>query len=104
MSSNLLRSNLIIFCLYCFSISRLYGQDATLFKGQVLDVTNSELLPGASIYWEDDILTGVISDINGDFRIKKEKLPRKLVISFVGFEKLFEKSQKKMPLKLRSFS
>jgi hypothetical protein len=103
MSSSLLKSNLIIFCLYCFSISRLYGQDAAFFKGQVLDVTNSELLPGASIYWEDEISTGVISDINGDFLIKKEKLPRRLVISFVGFEKTIREITEKDAIKTQKF-
>lgn len=93
---------LTVIILIISPISFLPAQQATFLKGQVVDVTSSEALPGASVYWADEIGTGVVSDLDGFFEIKTEKFPRSLVISFIGFEKSIrminqkdsEKSQK----------
>jgi len=55
-------------------------------QGTVADVNDSEPMPGASIYWEGDVSTGVVSDIDGSFRIKAVDLPARLIISFVGYQ------------------
>ena len=66
--------------------SRLIAQESNVFTAQVLDVTNTSPLPGASVYWEGDISSGVVSDLKGNFQIKIKSLPARLVVSFVGFE------------------
>lgn len=66
--------------------SVLIAQESNLFTAQVVDVTNSSPLPGASVYWEGDISSGVVSDVNGNFQIKIKSLPARLVVSFIGFE------------------
>ena len=43
-------------------------------------------MPGASIYWEGDVSTGVVSDLEGKFSIQIRELPDRLVISFVGYQ------------------
>ncbi len=73
--------------LFFLSLSDVFPQGPNLLKGQVIDVNTSEALPGASVYWEDDISSGVVSDIDGYFEIPIASLPRKLVISFIGYEK-----------------
>ncbi len=79
------------------------AQNEGLFKGQVVDVTNSDLLPGASIYWEDELSGGVISDLDGNFEIKIGKLPRRLVITFVGYEKTIREITEKEVVKFQKF-
>ncbi len=75
--------SLIFLVLY----SGVRAQETRVLKGKLLDVTNSTPLPGASIYWESDVSTGVVSDLEGNFQIKAVHLPDRLVISFIGFEK-----------------
>ena len=43
-------------------------------------------MPGASIYWEGDVSTGVVSDLEGKFSIQIRELPDRLIISFVGYQ------------------
>lgn len=73
--------------LFIFPLFTLMAQEATFLKGQIVDATNSSPLPGASVYWEDDISTGVVSDLDGFFEIKVGSFPRRLLISFIGYEK-----------------
>jgi hypothetical protein len=56
-------------------------------RGQVLDVTNSQPMVGANIYWEGNVTGGVVTDLDGNFKLVARSLPAKLVISYVGFEK-----------------
>lgn len=79
-------SNFIILFLFISPFTRLIAQEANVFTAQVLDVTNSSPLPGASVYWEGDVSTGVVSDLDGNFQIKIKPLPAPLVVSFIGFE------------------
>lgn len=77
----------------CFSIlflvisGEITAQDTGQISGIVLDAINSNPMPGASIYWENDVSSGVVSDLEGQFSIRKTTLPAKLVISFIGYEK-----------------
>ncbi|KAI9549517.1 hypothetical protein GHT06_004072 [Daphnia sinensis] len=50
-----------------------------ILKGIVLDAINSNPMPGASIYWENDVSSGVVSDLEGQFSIRKQTLPAKLI-------------------------
>jgi hypothetical protein len=63
-----------------------FSQTGRFVTGEVLDVTNSEPLVGASIYWEGKTSSGVVSDVDGRFRLEITDLPYKLVISYVGYE------------------
>jgi hypothetical protein len=56
-----------------------------MISGQVLDVSTSEPLIGASVYWEGKSNEGVITDLEGKFELTLVSLPSKLVISYVGF-------------------
>jgi hypothetical protein len=67
-------------------ISSILAQSNSI-KGQVLDVGNNQPLLGASVYWEGNTSSGVITDLDGNFELKFSLLPAKLVISYVGFEK-----------------
>lgn len=62
-----------------------YSQKQGMISGQVLDVSNSEPLIGASVYWEGNSSEGVTTDMEGKFELALVSLPSKLVISYVGF-------------------
>ncbi|WP_425639344.1 TonB-dependent receptor [Algoriphagus yeomjeoni] len=62
------------------------AQETSYFSAEVVDVINTTPLPGASVYWENDVSSGVVSDINGVFRIKTKPLPARLIVSFIGYE------------------
>lgn len=68
-------------------LSLTFAQDLGIFEGIVLDVSNSEPLPGASVYWENNVASGVVTQLDGSFEIKLVELPANLVISFIGYEK-----------------
>ncbi|MBN7810526.1 TonB-dependent receptor [Algoriphagus sp. H41] len=65
---------------------RAFSQDQESITGEVLDVTNSEPLVGANVYWEGKSSSGVVSDLDGRFSLKITELPYRLVISYVGYE------------------
>jgi hypothetical protein len=67
--------------------STCVAQTILKVRGQVLDVSNSQALVGANIYWEGNAMAGVVSDLDGNFELNSSKFPAKLVISYVGFEK-----------------
>ncbi|MBN7815986.1 TonB-dependent receptor [Algoriphagus pacificus] len=78
----------ILFVWILFGISNpIFAQEPALLRGVVLDVSNSEPLIGANVYWEDDLNSGVVTDLNGRFQIQSKELPARLVVSYVGFEK-----------------
>jgi hypothetical protein len=62
-----------------------YSQGQRMIAGQVLDVSTSEPLIGASVYWEGKSNEGVTTDLEGKFELVLVSLPSKLVISYVGF-------------------
>ena len=65
----------------------LSAQESTKISGQVLDVKDSSPLTGANIFWENDLKSGVVSDLDGNFEIQPTKLPARLIVSFIGYEK-----------------
>jgi hypothetical protein len=77
-----------IYFLGCFLmvIYPVNAQAQDLLTAVVMDVTNSEPLLGATIYWENEISTGVVSDVNGNFSLKSSYFPRKIVISYIGYK------------------
>jgi hypothetical protein len=78
----------ILFIWILFGISgSLSAQNSSFFNGLVMDVTDSEPLIGANVYWEDDVSTGVVTDVDGKFRIRSRELPARLVVSYIGFER-----------------
>ncbi|SIN71037.1 TonB-dependent receptor [Algoriphagus halophilus] len=78
---------IFLFVWILFGISgTLSAQNNSILIGEVLDASNSEPLIGASVYWEEDVSSGVVTDLNGKFRLKSRELPSKLVVSYVGYE------------------
>ncbi|UZD23670.1 TonB-dependent receptor [Algoriphagus halophytocola] len=94
---------LFIFLLVFFSNSQLLLAQVPTLKGQVIDVSNSEALPGANVYWEGDISSGVVADLEGNFEIKVQNLPARLVVSFIGFETSIRELGAKDVQKLQRF-
>ena len=79
-------SKLILLCFFFLPFSVLIAQEASVFTGEVIDASDFSPLPGASVYWEGDASTGVVSDPDGVFQIGMKSLPARLVVSFIGFE------------------
>lgn len=80
------RRGFIFLVAFLLTILQVSAQSKEVLKGLVLDVSNSEPLIGATVFWEDDRAHGVISDINGEFAIEVQQLPKRLVISYVGYQ------------------
>lgn len=81
-------SRRIIYFLGLF-LTSFYGvnaQSPDQLSAVVLDVTNSAPLLGATIYWENEISTGVVSDLDGKFILKSDIFPRKIIISYIGYK------------------
>lgn len=77
--------SLFFLMLSCYS----YGQEKELsVKGIIIEAETNEPLPGANIYWESDSQKGDISDIDGRFSIPKITLPARIIITYLGFEKI----------------
>lgn len=64
-----------------------FSQDQKFIYGEVLDVSNSEPLIGANVYWEGKTSSGVVTDLNGKFELPTDAFPGRLVISYIGFER-----------------
>ena len=79
--------SILNFFLFFFILGEIDAQNMVQISGVVLDATNSEPMPGASVYWEQDVSTGVVTDLDGKFLIGTASLPAKIVVSFLGYEK-----------------
>lgn len=77
----------IILILFCLHSGVILAQDQEEISGIVLDAVNSKPMPGASVYWENDISSGVVTNLEGQFLIRSTALPARLVISFLGYQK-----------------
>lgn len=77
---------LTLFFLTSFHI-HLFAQDLKFISGEVLDVSNSEPLIGANVYWEGNTASGVVTDLNGKFELPTDAFPGRLVISYIGYER-----------------
>ncbi|WPR77562.1 TonB-dependent receptor [Algoriphagus sp. NG3] len=80
------QARLIILSILVLTFSEVFAQESNVFSAKVLDASNSTPLPGASVYWENEMASGVISDEDGVFRIKVKSLPMRIVVSYIGFE------------------
>lgn len=67
--------------------TQAYSQAVKTLNGQVMDVSNSGPLIGASVFWEGYTSQGTITDLDGRFQLSVISLPAKLIISYVGFER-----------------
>ncbi|WP_273005082.1 SusC/RagA family TonB-linked outer membrane protein, partial [Leeuwenhoekiella blandensis] len=81
---------------YCFTVllivfaaNPFYGQDANMVvRGTILDSSNNQPIPGATIAEQDAenrTVTGVIADFDGNFAIRIKNRNNKLVISTLGY-------------------
>ena len=64
-----------------------FSQTKSKVSGQVLDALKSEPLIGANVYWEGQVSSGTITDIDGNFILESVTFPARLVISYLGYEK-----------------
>ncbi len=76
----------IVATLFFFSVSA-YAQTTLRFSGTVVDKEQGNPLIGVSIFIPK-LKTGTITDANGNFNIDLERGRYKVVVSFVGFEKI----------------
>ncbi len=83
--------------LYCFSFAMIVlaalptlAQDkAVLVRGQVIDASDNLSIPGATIVEQDAenrTVTGVVSDIDGNFAIRVKNPNNKLYVSTIGYK------------------
>lgn len=82
---SLFRALTLVF-LTCLSV-QAYSQKQKFISGEVFDIGDSQPLIGASVYWEGNSSTGVVTDLDGKFELEIVSLPGRLVISYVGFER-----------------
>ncbi len=80
-------SKITFFVIFLVLSQHLFAQDKRILSGVILDVTNSEGLPGASIFWEGNVNSGVVTGLDGNFEIPALQLPARLIVSYVGFQK-----------------
>ncbi|MFD2033750.1 TonB-dependent receptor domain-containing protein [Belliella marina] len=73
-----------LFCLVKSSL--VLAQTNEHVEGVIYEVSNNNPLPGANVYWENHAQKGVVTDLDGSFRLQKIDLPAKLIVSFIGFE------------------
>ncbi|AFL85149.1 outer membrane receptor protein [Belliella baltica DSM 15883] len=84
----LFRFVVFVICFGLVSHGTVFSQNESLVEGVVFDFSQNLPIPGANVYWEDDLSSGVTTDLDGKFQIKLTNLPSKLIISFVGFEQV----------------
>ena len=77
----------LLVSIFLFVGIQAFSQSDQKISGKVFDVINSEPLIGANVYWEGQVGSGTITDLEGNFRLQITTLPAKLVISFLGYEK-----------------
>jgi len=77
----------LLVSIFLFVGIHAFSQSDQKISGTVVDVINSEPLIGANVYWEGQVGSGTITDLEGNFRLQMTTLPAKLVISFLGYEK-----------------
>ncbi|PZX49585.1 TonB-dependent receptor [Algoriphagus chordae] len=80
------RRIIIFLGIFLLNFTALIAQTQEEINALVMDVTNSEPLLGATVYWENEISSGVISDLDGRFSLKSSSFPRKIVISYIGYK------------------
>jgi outer membrane receptor for ferrienterochelin and colicin len=75
-----MKNFITIIFLFCAAIT-----EAQTIKGNVIDATNKQALPGATIVWQHTT-NGVIADANGLFEIAyPAKTPALLIVSYIGY-------------------
>ena len=81
---------------YCFTLLLLIFSSAALnaqnidlvVRGTIIDISNGQPIPGATIAEQDTdnrTVTGVISDFDGNFALRVKSPSNKLVISTLGY-------------------
>ncbi|MBK8053899.1 MAG: TonB-dependent receptor [Saprospiraceae bacterium] len=73
----------LYFFLSIFICNHLSGQ--ITLKGEVLDEGNGEALIGANVILKNDPTKGTVTDFDGSFELKVDKLPCVLNISYIGY-------------------
>src|SRR6187431_3329278 len=72
------------FIAFILTCSAAFAHAQTI-KGSVIDATNKQALPGASVVWQNTT-NGAIADANGLFEIAyPAKTPAVLVVTYIGY-------------------
>jgi TonB-linked SusC/RagA family outer membrane protein len=93
MKSTMTRTYKIIFLFtFLISIVSSYGQstEGVVIKGTVTSKTNGETLIGVTVTEvnaDNRLISGAITDINGQYVIRVKNTANKLVFSYIGFKK-----------------
>ncbi len=76
-------SKILYFFLAIFISNHLSGQ--ITLKGEVIDEGNGEALIGANVILKNDPTKGTVTDFDGSFELKVDKLPCVLNVSYIGY-------------------
>lgn len=91
---------IIIFALFCLIPKMSLAQNQEEISGIVMDAEGSSPMPGAAVYWENDISSGVVTDLEGQFLIRSTSFPARLVVSYLGYQRSIRSISKNESLKL----
>jgi len=86
----MLRNIFILAGLLCCLSLRGYAQESDVISGVVYDGSQKLVFPGVTVMLvnrNDLVLTGVTTNGEGKFRLKKNPEAKKIVFSFVGYKK-----------------
>ena len=83
-----IRSFLLVFSIL-FQSLEITAQTGGVIRGQILDETTKDPLPGVNIVEYDNqnrIITGTITDINGNYVLEVRDINHNIKVSYLGYE------------------
>ncbi|MFZ1559679.1 MAG: carboxypeptidase-like regulatory domain-containing protein, partial [Saprospiraceae bacterium] len=80
---NVLRTSILLLSFVILSHMPCFAQN--LIKGEVIDADNGEPLIGANVIVKNEAGKGTVTDFDGTFELRVEKLPVTLNISYIGY-------------------
>ncbi len=84
-----IKYKLIILILLATAHVQLFAQDRNILRGTVKDKETGELIPGANVVEYDKdkrIITGTVTDLNGNFVLNVTNDDAIIMISFIGYQ------------------
>ncbi|MBP5715726.1 MAG: TonB-dependent receptor [Bacteroidales bacterium] len=77
-----MKRNLLTFLM---SLLAVVAAQAQTLQGTVVDTRTREPIAGANVLVKDEKGTGVVTDINGEFKLPLKKVPSTVVITYIGY-------------------
>lgn len=97
---NVIRTLIIFLHILAFCQFTLVAQIS--IKGEVVDSGNGDPLIGANVIVKDDVSKGTVTDFDGSFELKVNKLPVTLNVSYIGYSSLdYEVSESGQKIKIK---